>query len=46
MLKPKKQIGLSDKVSSANLQGDIVPLYDEDGRFIATLFLLLFQPTI
>ena len=31
---------ISDKVPSAHSRGDIVPLYDEDGRFVATYILL------
>jgi hypothetical protein len=34
---------VSDKVPSAHSRGDIVPLYDEDGKFIGTFILLLFR---
>jgi hypothetical protein len=36
-----KFVGDSDKVPPAHSRGDIVPLYDEDGKFIATFFFLL-----
>ena len=44
---PRKDGGtiqfVSDKLPSlTHLKGDIVPLYDEDGRFIATFIFLLF----
>ena len=39
MLKPKKRIGfVSDKIPSVHSR---VPLYNEDGKFDATLILLL-----
>jgi hypothetical protein len=37
-----RRIGIvSDKVPSARSRGDIVPLYDEEGRSIATLFFII-----
>ena len=33
----------SDKVPSAHSRGDIVPLYDEDGKFIAISFYYYFN---
>ena len=33
----------SDQVPSAHSRGDIVPLYDEDGKFIAISFYYYFN---
>lgn len=35
-------VSFSEKVPSVHPRGDIVPIYDDNGRFIATFILLLF----